>query len=58
MDALIAQVLEFVQNLTAYLGEFEASGIIAMVKNLLGNIDLSAVTGLLTQILAIFGQAA
>ena len=55
---IINQALEFAKTLTGFLGEFEASGIIAIVQKFLGNIDLSAITALLTNILAIFGQAA
>lgn len=51
----VNQILEFVKQLTAFLGEFEASGIIAIVQKFLGNIDLSAITGLLTSILGILG---
>ena len=55
---IVNQALEMVKNLLGFLGEFEASGIVAIVQKFLGGIDLSAITGLLTQILGIFGQAA
>ncbi len=54
----VNQALEFAKTLTGFLGEFEASGILAIVQKFLGNIDLSAITAFLSNILAIFGQAA
>ncbi|MBR5112180.1 MAG: hypothetical protein IK097_02010 [Clostridia bacterium] len=54
----VNQALEMVKNLLGFLGEFEASGIVAIVQKYLGGIDLSAITAFLSSILAIFGQAA
>ena len=54
-NAIVNQALEFAKGLTAYLGEFEAAGIIAQVKDFLAGIDLSAITGLLSNITGIFG---
>ena len=55
---IVNQALEMVKNLLGFLGEFEASGIVAIVQKYLGGIDLSAITAFLSSILAIFGQAA
>ncbi|MBQ6542876.1 MAG: hypothetical protein IJL77_00670 [Clostridia bacterium] len=59
MDAsFITQALEFAKQLTGFLGEFEASGILNIVQKFLANIDLSQISSLLSNILAIFGQLA
>lgn len=55
ISAIVNQALEFAKNLTGFLGEFEAAGIIDQVKNFLAGIDLSAITNLLNSITGIFG---
>ena len=56
INAIVNQALEFAKNLTGFLGEFKASGILEQVKAFLASIDLSAITGLLNSITGIFGQ--
>ena len=52
---IVTQALELAKNITGFLGEFEAAGILSLVQGFLGDFDLSSITGLLSTILGILG---
>ena len=54
-NAILAQGVELAQNITGFLGEFEAAGILAMVKEFLGKVDLSAISNLLSSVTGLLG---
>ncbi|MBQ4243437.1 MAG: hypothetical protein II702_00865 [Clostridia bacterium] len=55
INALLAQGVELAQKITGFLGEFEAAGILAMVKEFLTKIDLSAISNLISSITGLLG---
>ena len=52
----VNSILGAVSGFTASLGEFKAAGIIQEVMKLLAGIDFKSLTGLLSNLLAVFGQ--
>lgn len=51
-SAIINSLLEIASKITAFTGEFEASGIINIVKSILEKLDLNAIFAAITSLFA------